>query len=202
MAATTKTSFGMKLMMAFSFLCLAVGAFKCTKTVFGSDDDKTSGKKNSFKLFCGKEFTSGDYQKELDMQKKYLTVLNCDGTYKSELNWNAYSPSGEETYNNTVGTSRGNFENFSGTWEIATDSIPEYLKRQIAEYEDFEPNHMPKNQTTIIRYRSSKGRYGYAYIYTSNDKNETILTPVPSALEASSSYDDVDLQMYFGRIQN
>ena len=159
-------------------------------------------KTTSSEQFCGREFVSEDYQKELDMQKKYATILNCDGTYKSELNWNAYSPSGEETYNNTVGISRGNFKSFAGSWEIVTENIPDYITRQINEYENFAPNHMPKGQTIIIKYSSNKGRSGYAYIYKSSDKGEIILTPVPSALETSSSYEEDDLQMYFGKLPN
>ena len=179
---------------------LIAGAFLLIAFGSGEDNQKSSWTKNSKEIICGKEFKSEDYQKELDMQKKYITVLNCDGSYKSELDWNAYSKSSEEVYNNTIGTSQGNFESFSGSWEIITENIPDYLSRQITEYENFEPNHMPKNETTIIKYTSNKGRSGFAYIYKSNDKNEIILTPVPSALEASSSYEDDDLHMYFGRI--
>ena len=58
---------------------------------------------------------------------------------------------------------------------------------------------MPKGETTVIKYHSNGGRTGYAYIYISSDKNEIILTPVPSALEATSHYEDDDLHMYFGR---
>ncbi|MGQ2985372.1 MAG: hypothetical protein ACT6R6_11810 [Flavobacterium sp.] len=202
MADTNKTSFGMKLLMAFTVLCLAFGAYKCTKAVTGGDETDSSQRKNSPQLFCGKEFTSADYKKEMDMRKEYLTILNCNGTYTSELNWKASSSEGEEIYNNTVGFSKGNFKSFAGSWEIVTDSIPSYLARQIAEYEDFEPNHMPKGQTTVIRFHSKGGRSGYAYIYVSNDKNETILTPVPSALQATSNYEEDDLHMYFGRFQN
>lgn len=200
MATKTKISFGMKLLLAFCVFFVGFGLYHSIKGS-GGKNNATGGKNNSSQ-FCGKTFNSEDYQREMDMQKKYVTILNCDGSYTSELNWNAYSPSGEEVYNNTVGTSRGQFKNFSGSWEIATANIPEHIARQIAEYEDFEPNHMPKGQTTIIKYRSNEGRSGYAYIYTSNDKDETILTPVPSAMEVSTSYDDDDLDMYFGRFQN
>lgn len=150
---------------------------------------------------CGKEFKSEDYQKELDMQKKYSTTLNCDGTYKSELNWNAYAKSSEEIYNTTVGTSSGNFKSFEGTWQIVKSDIPDYITRQITEYEDFESNHMQKNKTIIIKYSSNKGRNGYAYIYKSTDKNEIILTPIPSESESTSNYGEDDLEMYFGRIE-
>lgn len=192
--------FSRRLLKVFIIVCITLCNYSC-----GNKQSNENGRdwdKASSESFCGKEFVSEDYQKEMDMLKKYTTTLNCDGTYTSQLNWNAYSPSGEETYNNTVGISNGNFKNFSGNWEIVTQNIPDYIKSQVSEYEDFEFNHMPKNQTIIIKYQSNTGKKGFAYIYKSNDKNEIILTPIPSESESISSYGEDDLHMYFGRIQD
>jgi hypothetical protein len=146
------------------FLIIAFGS--------GSDDKKEVFKKNSKEAFCGKEFKSSSYIKEIDMNEDFVTILNCDGTYTSKQDWGT-SKSNEETYNNTVGHSSGSFYNFSGTWEIveSESNLPYEVVDNIKDYKGIE--------YTLIRYNSNKGKTRYALIFDYNDLAK--LKDVPSS---------------------
>ena len=97
--------------IAITLFCMISISYQCT----GRNGSNTG--KNSPELFCGKQFTSKDYQEEMDMQRNYLTILKCDGTYTSELNWKANSEESERIYNDNVGFAKGNFKSYAGTWK-------------------------------------------------------------------------------------
>ena len=47
MAEEQNMTFGFKMLMAFGILCISVGAYKCTNSVFGSDKENTNATTNT-----------------------------------------------------------------------------------------------------------------------------------------------------------
>jgi hypothetical protein len=176
---------------------IIVGVFIFLAFGSGENAKKSEWKKNSKENFCGKEFRNSHTIEAIDMTIKVVTVLNCDGTYTSKEDWGT-SKRNEETYNNTVGRSSGNNEDFSGTWEIV-DKVSDEDAVKLVNRDESNTQSIAKMDpnATMIRYTSNLGKTRYATVY----KYEQQLWLSPIAYEVDchdKTYEYKDLNMYDG----
>ncbi len=152
---------------------------------------KQNGKKNSKESFCGKEFTSSHTTEGLDITTTSITILNCDGTYTSKEDRDISTANKESGY--TLGQSKTNNNNFSGTWQIVENNLP-------AEVENyFSSGGFKTNNYTVIKYHSNLGKDRYAYIQHEDGTPDYLgLVTFERDCYEYHTYRDEDLDMYSG----
>lgn len=163
----------------------------------GSEDEKFVWKEDSKDCFCGLKFRTSKHIEQLDMTKKIVTILNCDGTYVSREDWGT-SKGSEEIYRETIGMSSGNFGDFAGKWEIVDRVLDEdYVKIANPRFNLPENNEL---NSTLIRYTSSLGKTRYANVYLY--KNQLWIGTIPYHVDINkeNSYSGEDVHLYEGNL--